>query len=102
MYLEDYGLKDTFSLSSSSNDKLYYCASTSPELMERTQNRHGFLYYNDLAKDIPIVFDSGATIIVTPNQGIGKAILRHTSNFYWVAWYKFKAGKKLYNLQHSL
>lgn len=69
LFSQFYGIENTFSLTSPSDYESYYCASPLPELMERTQNRRGFLYHNDLTKDIPIVFDSGATITVTPNRG---------------------------------
>ena len=31
-------------------------------------DRKGFLYYNEALKDLPIIFDSGATISVTPSR----------------------------------
>ena len=30
-------------------------------------NRKGFVYYNDTLEDLPIVFDTGASISVTPD-----------------------------------
>ena len=32
------------------------------------QEKHGLVYYNEIKESLPVIFDSGASILVTPNH----------------------------------